>query len=646
MRIDFRLLLPFLLMMAAIIGCDSSEDPNLLNPPLPDSARARVVNLVPDEQVDVSFPGLPVATGVGSFQISSYRGFLLLTSTPLTVKRTGREKLDTVSIDNTLSQGARITYVVLKSRDTSTLALILATGKQQVDALIERQAGQVYFINAVDDESSYYIKSGCQSGATVFQNAGYAATPTSIETQRPELSLYLFGASDSLPITSAHVPTPIGSITYLIAAKRDGVIRLYMLSATGDAGIAGPLQMAPVEERTTASVEILNATADAMPISASLGENPSPIVTGLGALSLSSPTQVEACVDPLGDSLLISANGGAPFKTPIALQVGGRSVVVVYDSVGAAKALVLARELPQAAAGKVYLRAVNVSPSAGVTSISVGAGGPNGINPDFRPFGSLNVGVATDYVELPGGNYPLILSSALTGHYMSGGMQNLPSGFYTLFVVERLGEPSLMIVRDDVPGSSLQTLEQPGVHITFFNLIPSTIAQFTVGPYVLPSLSYTYVFSTVLPYGITTIGSNAGQGTVDPGTGGYVAGLTGSVTDKRLLLFQSDPNVPPPGKAAIRFLHAVPDTPELMVRIGKSTDVPADSSLTYGVPSQSFLLDERKYSFFISPRGDTTILARADGVQLIEGRHYLVAIAPKNPISTSADEYTLLVIQE
>jgi hypothetical protein len=565
-----------------------------------------------------------------------------LTPVPLEVRREGREKPDTALPENILSQGARITYLVLKGLDTASKAFALAVGKPQIDALTSRRAAQIYFINAIDDASAYYLKEGCQSGPRVFESTTYAADPKSIEWTGRYISLYLFN-DDSIPITTAHIETPIGSVSYVIAAKRDGAVKLYLVTANGTEP-GGPLSEAPPETESTASVELLNATADAQPISATIAGSIQTIGTGVAPLSIAGPSRVEACIDPLGDSLLIDAGGTAPFKAPISLRVGGHSLVVVYDRVDSAKAIVLDRNLPDAEAGKVYVRAVNVAPAAGDVSISIGAGAPNGVNPDYRPFGSLAVGTTTGYVALPAGRYPWMLSNASTGKFQGGGIENLTDGFYTLFVVERLGAPSLMIARDD--GSPLKPLDEPGVRTTFFNLIPGTKAQFTVGPLLLPDLAYSYVFSTVLPLSVNTIGSNAGQAIVDPGVGGYVAGLTGSATDKKLLAFPADTNTPPAGKAAIRFLHAVPDGPELMVRIGKSTDPPADSSFTYGVPTPSFLLDERKYSFFITPKNDTKVLAKADGVQLIAGRHYLVALAPKNPGSTSTEEYTLLVIQE
>jgi hypothetical protein len=642
MRIDVRFLIPFLLLMALLTGCDSSENPNLLNPPLPDSTQVRVVNLVPDGTIDVLFPGMPVATGLAPYRVSPYKGFLQLTPVPLVVRREGRERLDTALPENNLSQGARITYLVLRGSDTASKAFALAVGKQQIDALISRGTAQVYFINAVDDASSYYLKEGCQSGPRVFESTPYAGEPKSIEWMGQYISLYLFNG-DSIPITTAHIATPAGSVSYVIAAKRDGAVRLYLLTANGTE-TGGPILEAPPETESTANVALLNATADAQPISATIAGSVTPIGTGVAPLSIAGPTKVEACIDPLGDSLLIDAGGAAPFKAPISLRVGGHSLVVVYDRVDSAKAIVL--NLPDVPATGVFVRAVNIAPTAGDVSISIGAGAPNGVSPDYRPFGSLAVGATTDYVALPAGRYPWMLSNASTGKFQGGGVENLSPGYYTLFVVERLGAPSLMIVQDNGSSSSLKPLDEPGVRTTFFNLIPGTKAQFTVGPLLLPDLAYSYVFSTILPLSVNTIGSNAGQATVDPGVGGYVAGLTGSGTDKKLLAFPADTNTPPTGKAAIRFLHAVPDGPELMVRIGKSTDPPADSSFTYGVPTPSFLLDERKYSFFITPKNDTTVLAKADGVQLIAGRHYLVALAPKNPGSTSAEEYTLLVIQE
>src|SRR5690606_11704123 len=82
-----RSLIPLFIIAALMFGCDASEDPNLLNPPLPDSTRIRVVNLLPEGDVDVAAPGVSFAEGVPPMQISPVSRVLVLEQTQVIVRR-------------------------------------------------------------------------------------------------------------------------------------------------------------------------------------------------------------------------------------------------------------------------------------------------------------------------------------------------------------------------------------------------------------------------------------------------------------------------------------------------------------------------------------------------------------------------------
>ncbi|MEO5931713.1 MAG: hypothetical protein ABIR47_17395 [Candidatus Kapaibacterium sp.] len=643
MKIDIRIISLFALALV-LFGCDTSEDPNLLNPPQQDSARVRVVNLIESEPVDVGFYGIPIVNALAPFRVSETQKYLILTPTSLTVKRPSRSKLDTIPTQSVLGAGAKVVFFVLKNNDGTSTVLPQAIGKLATTALVTRNVAEVVFINAVPDSlgTSYYIKSGCQSGDTLFNPTAFAQNPATHDTSATDLSLYLFSTVDSMPVASTHLHTPPGSITYLIAGRMGGSVHLFAMSATDDA-LTGMLPEAPPEMRTGATVELLNATADETPISARI-QGGSTITSTLASLNISSAATVEACIDPHGDSLVIDA-GSNQFKTPIRLSVGSRALVIAYDSVRSVRALTLSRDLAGGGGGGVYLRGVNVAPGVAAASISIGAGGDTSVGADSRPFGTLAYGKASGYVQLPAGNYPFLLSDANTGKFLSGGIQPLAPGFYTLIVVDRLGTPALMIVRDDLPGSPLSPLAGPGTRVTFFNLVRGVNAQFTVGTLQLPPLFYGYVYSTVAPYNVSTITSNSGQITIDPGSGGYFVGSVGTGSSRSLIAFRTDTSTQPVGKAFIRFINAFPNSPAIDIHIGRNTDPPLDSTATFGVPTPTYIFDERKYSFFVTPHGDTAILARADGVQINAGRHYLVAIGPRSD-GTATSMYDLLVMQE
>lgn len=639
MKLFCRFLIPFILA-AVLIGCDATEDPLLLNPEPPDSTRVRVVNLLPEGEVDVAAAGILFAQGVPPGRISTVKPVLILEQTSVVVRRSAPVvRFDTV-FSQTLAPASRVTYMVLGTRDTMRI-LSLGTGTQEETDLNTLGEAKISFINAIDDSAGYFIKSGCQSGPVLFGTSPFADAPRAITTKSRDLSVYLFSSRDSVLIASARLTPQIGTVSFIIAARINGRVGLYRMG-TNESN--EPLMEYPQETRTTAKVELLNALPNAQAISAEI-EDGSQIATGVPMLTISQGRDVDACVDPFGDTLLVSTTGGQ-IRTPITLSVGSRSLVVVYNKPDSGtRALVLSRDILDPSGGKVHIRGVNVADTEPLASISIGAGAPQDVNPDSRPFGTLPLGIASGYVSRPAGKYPFMLSSASTGRFYGGGIEDLEAGYYTLFVVNDAGTPSLRIVRDDIENEPIRILRSTGVRSTFFNLMTDAEATFTAGQLTLPPLAYSYVYSTVIPFDITSISSNAGQVDVTPSLGGYTIGTTGSGSSRRIIAFRAPMEVLPPKAASIRFLNAIADASDLVMRIGTNETAPT-STLTFGQPTAAVQLEARKYSFFVTRDQDTTVLARADGVELLAGRHYLLVVAPKRQGNISPLAYESFWIQE
>jgi hypothetical protein len=647
MRIDTRLFAGLALLALAVFACDSREDPNLLNPPPPDSSYVRVANLVATDPIDVAFPFVPVVTALGSLQASDYHRVLIPGQTLLTVARPGRAHIDTLA-NQALAQGAKITYFVLGTKGTAqdtSIVLRLSIGKQEELDLGRRGERQVSFINAIPDSGSYFVKIGCQSGSSLFDNTMFAQIPYTVTLKNDEISLYLFSSLDSSRVlASARLRLTDGIhpyfATYLIAAKDGGVPKLFVLRANGDA--PGPLPEAPPETRTTARVEILNGLSDATTISARIEGSSGDFATGVAPLTISPAVDVEACLDPAGDSLLISPSA---IKAPLHITVGSKTLVAVYSDTGKVKTISLTRDLPLNLTDSIYIRGVNLADEFRSASVAVGAGAPAGVAVDSRPFGTLRLGAASDYVKLPAGNYPLLLANGATGQFINGGVENLTPGFYTLVIARQAGVPSIMIVRDDIDGSPLHPISSQGSRVTYFSMLTDGNATFSAGPLVLPPLAYSYVYTSIVPFNVSLISSNAGSANIDPSLGGYVIGATGTGSGKKLIAIRTPSDSIPPKSAAFRVLNAVPDGPQLAVRIG-GNQAQASDTIAFGVPSPTRLIDARQYSMFITAPGDTTILARADGVELTSGRRYILVVGPKRPGASGTLAYELLWVQE
>ncbi len=643
--VELRAAFAGLLMAFIISACDTYEDPNLLNPPLPDSSGVRVINLLERDGIDVSFPGIPVTTGLAPFTISPYRRVLLLEQSVLLLQRPGRATPDTV-FNQLLGRGDSLDYFVL-GNDTSQQVIRLGLGDQERIDLLAHKQRKVSFINAINDGTNYFVKVGCQSGSVLFAPAFFAQSPQSILSQADELSLYLFSSADSSrPLATARLPLVSGDRplvnTYLIAARKAGETSLYVVR---DGEGVGPLPPAVPETRTTATVELLNGLGGGESVSVGLDGSPTPIATGLAPFTISAPAVIDACTNPFGDSLVVSTSGGSNFKIPIALLVGGRALIVVYNAIDGVKAAVIDRTIPAIGDGNAHLRGINIARSLPGASVSIGAGAPESVNADSRPFGTLTLGSYSQYVTLPPAQYPLMLSNPATGEYLNGGIEPLQAGYYTLVVATPNNTPVLLIVRDDVAGSALAAIGSQGSHATFFNMMPDQDATFTVGSQTPRALGFSYVYTSVLPFSITSVVSNAGNATVDPRQGNYLFGATGGEGSRTLLALRSGADPVSPVKAGVRFLNAVPGVSNLTVHIDGAL-TPATDTLAFGVPSLSRDFDERKYSVIITAAGDTTILARTDGVQISAGRRYVLVVGPKRNGSTSPLTYQTLWIQE
>lgn len=625
----------FLLMLLAIaaVGCDNSENPLLLNPPLPDSARVRVVSLLGSDGVDVTVAGLPLVTGLAPLQISNVHTYLFIDRVPLYIRHAGI--LDTLPAQ-TLTAGSNLTYFAVRS-GTHTTLIALQSGKVDTKDLFTRNVGRLVLLNGIDDSSSYYLKEGCQSGDTLLRPINYA-TSASAETGQSDLSLYLF--RDSVPIANAHVQLAKGTVTYLIAAIQGGKPTLFQLDAEQTVA-PGPLPLAAPETSNTASVELLNAIGDGSSVSATLDGN-IPVANNVAALQISPSQDIQACVDPIGDSLDISSGAGR-VQTAIRLSVRSRVLIVVYRNNLTVGAITLNRNT--GIADSVHIRVVNASSIALGSSISFGAGAPDPWSRGGRPFPVLNPGDTTAYVGVQAGTYPIVLRNLSTSAPLLSGVQSFANGYYTIFIVDQGGIPTMMLLRDDQSSASLIPLAQPAATVLFFNMMPDALAQFSTSQLHLPDLAYSYVLSTAMPAVTTTINSNVGNTTVDLGSSNYTIGTTGVGSDRTLLAFPGPSGPVLPGQASVRFLNAIKGVGDLHIHVDDITQ-PTRAVMTYGTPTASQAFDVRKYSFRVTLADDSTEVARTDGVELTAAKNYLMVIGPKDPASSNPLRYATLWIQE
>jgi hypothetical protein len=634
-------LVVFVLLAIAAVGCDSREDPFLLNPPLPDSARVRVVNLLAKDQVDLLVAGTTATSALAPMQVSAFHPYLFVDQVPVYLRHGGLT--DTLQ-PQSLTAGSYITYFAVRSGTRATLVSVQSGDVDEKD-LTTRNVGRIVMLNAVDDSTGYYLKVGCQSGDTIIHELGFGTT-ASAETSQTELSLYLFNTRDSVPITDAHIHVANGAVVYVIAASTGSGPQLFQLSATGST--VGPLPPAARETENTATVELLNAVGNGQPISASIG-GVIQVANDVQPLEISPSKLIQACVDPRGDLMAITS-GNDTSLVPTRLAVRSHILMVAYTKGSAIGMIPLSRNT--GVVSGVHLRVVNASSLAATASISFGAGAPSPWERGGRPFpNDLNTGDTTAYALFQGAagatevTFPIILRTQGATPMLLSGVQTLPYGYYTLFIVDNLGAPAMRLLRDDQPGTALTTLTT-AASVLFFNMMSDANAHFTIGNLTLPDIAYSYVLSTALPATSTLISSNAGNATIDLSTNNYTIGATGSGGDHTLLTFPGPTAPIAAGKTAMRALNAVKGSGDLRIYLDNvDASKPPLTTVQFGTPSESFQLDARRYSILVTDAGNN-VLARADGIELTEARNYLLIVGPKASNSTSPYTYATLLMQE
>lgn len=613
------------LVALMLSACDPTEDPRLLNAPLPDSTLLRVVNLFDGEPIYVSINGLAVAANVGPLTASAYRPVLFTERVNILVTRGSRT--DTLA-NQVLSSGIRATLFVAARGNEVRIDLRQAGTQEQLD-LIRDGIARATFVNAVPDSVAITVRSGCQSGQPLFRDVMFGVASV-IESKPVELSLYMFGGTETTPRASAHLPLIAGTVTWIVAARSGGVDRLYAIGPTD-----AVLRELPPEARTQASIEVLNALGEGGRISATLVGDA--VATNLGALEISQPSMVDACRNATGDSLMITPESGGSVPVPLSMDVGSRTLAIVYSTQLNARALALRLDPPPGVPTQAYVRLVNVSSAASGSQLQIGAGAPDSLAL-ATTFPFLATGRVSGYVALTPGLYPLLLQENGTGRHLAAGIEQLAVGYHTVIVADRSGVPELLVLDHDANSTALGGLDLPGSRARIFNLLPDEPADFTIGPIQVKGLAYSYTALTVVPTNIGTVSSTAGDVTVSHFTGTMIIGITGSPSSRRILSFPSPVGSPPEGRASIRVLNAVPEIPDFTV-----DDVVVAS---YGQPTPSVEHNAGRFSFAIRISGDTTVAARVSGVELGAGRRYLLVIGPRRSSDDTSDKYRALLIQE
>ena len=640
------MLLSLLTLTAGIFGCDMSEDDALLNPPLPDSVQVRIVNLS-NGNIDFNIDEISAVKELVPGTSTSFAPFFNRELFPITIAGSGI--VDTIPdsrFPTSASAFHHYTYFVTGNADARRLITLSSSSTERAD-LENQDLGRVYFINAVPDRS-FLLRQGCRSGAQIFPPVAGPGFGSSQDLPQGDHSFYLFEGDSTAESASARLTINPGEVVALIVGQENGMVKFYTLPLYTPNPAGGQLQETTPETRNSANLRILNGLRDE-PISAGLMGQGTPIASDLQPLSLSASTPVEICSEAGGDTLVIVTRSGDTTRAPILVEVGGEATIIVFDNdIGGIRAATLNRPSGSPSAGTFRVRGVNLT-NVETVSVTARAGAPEGITPGFRLFSSPGIGVVTPYRELPAGLYPVALEQTSNGTFYQGGLYRFEQGDYTLLTLEENDKPSLYILKESAGTPSLEPLQSIGRQVNFFSMVPNGTVSFeattSLGTIRITDVAYSYVFPGILPAEQVTInGTGTSATTLDLSTSGYTVGLTGE-SNRQLVAFPRPTEPVPAGKAAIRFLNGVPGEGRLEIR-SDSSKGPVETTIDFGTPSPTVIKEVRRQTFSVTVAGTTEEVARISGVELSEGRNYLLVIGPKGPTSGSAYRYGTLWMQE
>lgn len=619
------------LLIAA--GCDTSEDPALLNPPVGDSTRVRFVNLTTGPIT----PEIVPTKAATDLQPGSASPFIALgTTQPVTMVIHQSGSTDTLP-PTALAQGTATTAIILRDNDTAVRVVSFSTSASERTELGRRLVGRVAILNALDDTSLISIRSGCVSGDAIVTGLGYGAT-AGTESAGSDISLFFLASDGVTQLGSARVATAPGAVRFIIVTRIAGNLRILEFSGDGTEP-GGALGDASPETRTEATLSVLNGTGGAVDIVTANGD---PVASGLQHGVHSAPVDVQACTAAGGDSLRVIAAAGDTTTLPVRLRVGARSTIVLLRNGGVVQALDLTRT-DNPASGTVALRALNLSGSFPEVSIGAGAGSPDSSGLITRTFAGLDLGRFSGTIAVGAGTYPFLLSDATNGLFIKGGVQALNPGRYTLLVIDVNGVPEMRLLNDDIAGDQPTPLTSAGRRAVLFSIVPDVSVTFTVGSVTFPPIAWRGALQGLVPEDATSVSSDIGTAPL-PTAIAYTIGAIGGGGNARVIALAAPDAPPDAGRASVRLLAGFATDRSIALRDAAIPGIPLATSTTGNV-SNSFQIEARKYTFVVTDPNDTVTLARIEGVELTNGRHYLLVVGDRqngDPLTTPA----ILLVQE
>lgn len=658
---NFNRLLFFILV--GLFSC-AEEDPNLVNPPLPnETVRIRFFNYAQEpinRKLDVS----------GKFTASTPYGELSPEIVP--------PPTDSVIFQSIIGLDNKIEFAdsnkIRLWRDSDYIIFGLSKpGSTNLDTFITtltpfsllRDTNNCFLsiinINQSNDNATYTLVEGCPNGPIAFAPVGYTAKSSEIEITAGKIPF-------SLIKIVGNTRTSLGLFEFDLHKRGE-----YLLIITGENAedfkllnrrdhSPTPIKNIKLITSTTAQIRTVNFSSEQISAFRFPSET---FLSSLPSGNISDFRDITACESDFLDSIVINQNGSFASSVRTPLVINDKYNLIVMDSAtDKASRSFIVKALANLNYGKSALvRVVHYAEKLPSFNMSLGARDDASSATGYRTGESLaknlNYGMISGVAYVLSGKAPITLYSATSPQRLLGAfIGEFQSNHSYLIIVSNNSSGDVKIsVLDEHGGEAPVSFIEEGAYVQIGHLVPElNELTFSING-MLPNvkLFFQNSLATVLPVGINKISSANNELLVNTSTKTRdILVFAGDKNQIDILHIQSQPLAYNPAAFQRRFINAAKDIELLKIfdndPIKFSTLPPIVSDLNYGSvsePSAVFL--DRRFSYYFYNQTNETLLKQINDISMSFGKNYTVVfggnnkILNKNPITYN---YNIIIFQE
>ena len=655
-------------MSLILLSC-ASEDPNLVNPKLPNQTiRVRFFNLAKDK-----LPRTLVLSSDTKTQSTPYNTISLPVMPP---------PLDSVYVASELNgtQDYQLPRRQRLIRDTKYIffGLSKANSVKNLDTIIvntttytplkDKNNCFISMINLDPDTTrTYSLVMGCSNGPSLFQYIRYLQSSIDFETIPVEMPV-------SIIKTINGVTTNVG--LYNLQLFKGGEFLIVITDSTDNSVKMINKQDTTINALTTltpnnnkqAYIRTINFSSSDITITKYPNDT---INSKVSSGNISDYNVVSTCTSPTIDSLIITSSGSYLNSATTSLIVNSRYSLVVFDSAnvkGKLSLIVPPKTLTTPLGDSAMIRVINACPGPDLT-LSMGARDSkilkpsDSLNPGFVSgeflTNKISYGKISNAVYLPSGRAPLTLFTASQPNQLlqtAIGQLKAGSQYIAIITKDASSNYQISLIEDGDVSKGISSLEN-GAFLQIANLTPGSLSHLITIPGVLSSskLYYGNSLATVVPIGQVTIQS-------DNITANYqsfkdkreIAVIAGTAMLPEFLLFESNPPAYNYSQFDRRVFNAAKDAPSIdLTYMSKEVDpnVPNyATNVVYGgvvlCPSSNI---ERKSAYFFYTSGTKELLLQVNDIAMVLGKSYTIifggdkTVTKQDPLTY---RYSIILLQD